>query len=294
MDNAYKSLKNISEVLPKYDKFIFDLDGTIWEGNTIFPEAIKTVKYLQEKEKSVYFITANNDYDREAYAEKFKSGGIDVKPELIFNSSIISMSFLKSHYSNIKKIYIIGEENLQKDARSYGFEVVSGDDHHDKKLKDEEEFRKMPIDNVDAVLVGFDPRFNYYQLSYASVCIQKGAKFFATNEDKYWSIDGLMIPGSAALTSGITMGCGVSPIVMGKPNPHGFDVISAESGSSLDKSKWLMVGDKLESDMLFGRKAGIDTCLVLTGATNEERLKIELSGENPPMPTYVCKNLSLE
>eukprot|EP00330_Aristerostoma_sp_ATCC50986_P011310 CAMPEP_0114591844 /NCGR_PEP_ID=MMETSP0125-20121206/13807_1 /TAXON_ID=485358 ORGANISM="Aristerostoma sp., Strain ATCC 50986" /NCGR_SAMPLE_ID=MMETSP0125 /ASSEMBLY_ACC=CAM_ASM_000245 /LENGTH=146 /DNA_ID=CAMNT_0001790167 /DNA_START=383 /DNA_END=820 /DNA_ORIENTATION=- len=146
----------------------------------------------------------------------------------------------------------------------------------------------MNVEKVDAVLVGFDPKFNYYQLSYASVCIQKGAKFFATNEDKYWSIDNLMIPGSAALTSGISMGSGVKPVVMGKPNPHGFEIIADEKGSSLDKSKWLMVGDKIESDILFGKNAGIDTCLVLTGATNEERLKNEI---DIATPTYICKDL---
>lgn len=82
-----------------------------------------------------------------------------------------------------------------------------------------------------------------------------------------------MIPGSLALTSGITMASGVKPVVMGKPNAHAFEVIAGGEGSSVDKSKWLMIGDKIESDIGFGRNSGIDTCLVMTGATNEERLK---------------------
>lgn len=57
----------------------------------------------------------------------------------------------------MKTLYIIGEENLQKDAKANGFNVISGDEHHGLKIKDEEEFRKMHVDDVDAVLVGFDP-----------------------------------------------------------------------------------------------------------------------------------------
>jgi len=95
MENTYKTLKSFSEIVPKYDKFIFDLDGTIWEGSTIYPEAIKTLQHLYEKEKSIYYITTNNDYDRESYVARFKSGGIEPKPETIFNSSLITMSYLK-------------------------------------------------------------------------------------------------------------------------------------------------------------------------------------------------------
>jgi HAD superfamily hydrolase (TIGR01450 family) len=149
----------------------------------------------------------------------------------------------------------------------------------------------LHVEDVDAVLVDYDIQFNYYKLSYASICIDKGARYFATNEDHFWKIGERLLPGTGSIISAIKTVTLRDPIVLGKPNGFAIDLI--EKSHNLDRKTTLMVGDKIESDVLFGKNAGIDTCLVLTGTTDECALQNEASKSEPILPKYVCKDLSL-
>ena len=128
------------------------------------------------------------------------------------------------------------------------------------------DFFKTQLDtSIQAVVVGLDTKFNYKKLAMANLAIQTGkAKFFACNEDAYDFIDGLKSPGAGAMVEAIFLSLNQvgRPTVIGKPNSFAWELIRQEHSVSL---KALMLGDRLDTDILFGNRAGLATCLVLSG-----------------------------
>ncbi len=118
---------------------------------------------------------------------------------------------------------------------------------------------------VQAVVVGLDTQFSYQKLAVANLTIQTGkAKFFACNDDAYDYIGGRKSPGAGAMVEAIyqSLNDAERPIVIGKPNTFAWDLIRRDHGVS---NEAVMFGDRLDTDILFGNRAGLATCLVLTG-----------------------------
>lgn len=291
MDISPKVVQKFSEILPEYDAFILDMDGTIWDENDIFQEAFSTLKSILENGKSVFLITNRSNISRKTYHEKFIKHGLDIPIDHIYTCPFLSASYIKYKYPEVKKVYAIGETEFLNEIRDAGITVISGQEHDKLKVSTEEALQNLVVENVDAVVVGIDMMFNYYKLSYATICIDRGALFFASNEDHFWKYGGRKMPGTGALTSAISRSTLKEPIVLGKPNIYALDLI-LKSGE-FEKKKILMIGDKLESDILFGKNAGIDTCLVLTGSTTSEMLDEEANKSDPILPKFVVKDLSL-
>jgi HAD superfamily hydrolase (TIGR01450 family) len=146
-------------------------------------------------------------------------------------------------------------------------------------------YRTVPINNdVQAVIVGLDTKFNYHKLAMANLHLQAGgtrtpAKFIATNADAYDMVAGFLMPGAGALVNAILTSLNNEngsqrtdyPEVTGKPNPFAVDLILRDNGMDMKdeavRSRMIMIGDRLDTDIKFGANAGIDTCLVLTGCT---------------------------
>jgi 4-nitrophenyl phosphatase/phosphoglycolate phosphatase len=149
---------------------------------------------------------------------------------------------------------------------------------------------KVTIDkDVGAVIVGFDRYVNYYKIQYAQLCInEEGADFIATNLDavthltdaQEWAGNGSMV--------GAIKGCtGKEPTVVGKPSPLMIEYLEKKYG--MDRSRICMVGDRLDTDVLFGTDNGLKSVLVLSGVTSEEKL---LSPENAITPDYYCEDIN--
>ena len=132
----------------------------------------------------------------------------------------------------------------------------------------------MPVDSsIQAVLVGLDTKFTYFKMQMAIFYIQTcGAKFFACNDDPFDMINGLKSPGAGAMVDSILNSLNdpdgnplkERPPVLGKPNPFALELIREEHKV---QGSMLMVGDRMDTDILFGNRAGISTCLVMTGCT---------------------------
>jgi ribonucleotide monophosphatase NagD (HAD superfamily) len=99
------------------------------------------------------------------------------------------------------------------------------------------------------------------------------------------------LPAAGCQISALEKATGRTATVLGKPNKYAFQVIAEEH--KLDKKKCIMIGDRIDTDIMLGVNSGIDTCLVMTGATNEDILRAEFEQENPIIPTFICKNLAL-
>lgn len=132
---------------------------------------------------------------------------------------------------------------------------------------------------------------NYYKFCYSALLLQIGKKFIATNEDAYDPVGDRKIPTSMVQVNGLRCTMEVEPLVLAKPNPYAVDLIVNDN--SLDRSKCVMIGDRLNTDIMFANSGGIDSILLMTGVSKVEDLVKAENSEGGPKPTYYLDNLKV-
>eukprot|EP00527_Entomoneis_sp_CCMP2396_P008424 CAMPEP_0198146362 /NCGR_PEP_ID=MMETSP1443-20131203/29045_1 /TAXON_ID=186043 /ORGANISM="Entomoneis sp., Strain CCMP2396" /LENGTH=356 /DNA_ID=CAMNT_0043810303 /DNA_START=217 /DNA_END=1287 /DNA_ORIENTATION=- len=290
--NVLKLSDPQGELLDQVDVFIFDCDGVIWRGDSLIPGIPETLEQLRQAGKKCFFVTNNSTKSRAGYKKKFDGLGLNTVPaEEIFSSSFAAAAYLEqtNFKETNKKVYVIGEVGICEELDLIGVPYIGGPADNDKQ-PDMGPGGKMEIDeDVGAVIVGFDRMVNYYKIQYAQLAINElGAQFIATNLDavthltdaQEWAGNGSMV--------GAIKGCtGQEPIVVGKPSPLMIDYLETKYG--MDRSRICMVGDRLDTDVLFGTENGLKSLLVLSGVTTEEKL---LSPENSITPDYYTDTIN--
>lgn len=189
-----------------------------------------------------------------------------------------------------KKVYVIGEVGIQEELDLKGIKHLGGPSDADKKVNLSPGELMEHDHDVGAVVVGFDRNINYYKIQYATLCIREnpGCLFIATNRDAVTHLtDAQEWAGNGSMVGAIVGSCKREPIVVGKPSDFMLDNIATTF--NLNKSQICMVGDRLDTDILFGKNGGLTTALVLSGVTSEETL---LSPENKIHPDYYMPQIS--
>lgn len=245
----------------KYKACIFDQDGTIYLGNRLIPGAAETITRLRSDGTRTIFLSNNPTKTREQYAEKLTRLGIATDVDDVVNSSYVMVQWLKENTPGAC-LYVIGEAAITGELAEAGFALS------EKPGK------------VNVVVASFDRTFDYHKLQVAFNAINAGARFVATNPDRYCPTPTGGEPDCAAIIAALEACTGVTcdPVV-GKPSPIMVKTIMDKLG--LPPEDCLMVGDRLETDIRMGIEAGMDTCLVLTGDADQE--KLEKSGLKPTM-----------
>jgi HAD superfamily hydrolase (TIGR01450 family) len=178
--------------------------------------------------------------------------GISVGIEKIMTSSYATALYLRENGKPDGCAFVVGESGIVHELESAGIRVVRDED----------------ISSVDYVVVGIDRKFNYEKLTQAQQAILAGAKFIATNRDATFPIEnGRVVPGGGAIVSAIETASGVKPILIGKPESYALDKILELEDSKPSES--IIIGDRLETDILLGNRLGMHTVLVLTGVSDE-------------------------
>ena len=233
--------------------YIFDLDGTIYLGEKLIPGAAETIERLKSLSKKIVFLSNKPLQTREDYASKLTRLGIPTQPEEVINSSLVMARWL-SREAPGATIYVIGEIPLIEEMVRAGFRMSE------------------KAGAIQYVIASFDRTFDYRKLNIALQAIKKGARFIATNPDRTCPVEGGEIPDCAAVIGAVegTTGKKVEAIV-GKPSDLMIRV--AVDYMDLGPQDCVLVGDRLETDMVMGKKAGMATGLVLTGVTHREILK---------------------
>lgn len=250
-----------------YDAYIFDLDGTVYLGQALLPTAGETIAELRQRGCRTVFLSNNSTHTRHDYAAKLTRLGLPTPAEDIINSSVVMVDFLRRHLPG-GRLFVVGEEPLCQELRAAGFELT--DDAR----------------RVDAVIASFDRTFVYRKLQIAFDAIRAGARFFATNADRYCPVPGGGEPDAAAMIAAIEA-CTNTRVeaVVGKPSRYMLEAVLRLL--SLPANCCIVVGDRLETDVRMGLEAGMATALTLTGATDEAAL-----APSPIQPTYVLHQLS--
>lgn len=268
-------LTNPSEILDRTKVFILDCDGVVWRGDSLIERVSDTIQYLRSQDKKVYFVTNNSTKSRAGYLKKFTKLGLDAQAEEIFSSSFAAAAYLEQtdFKSTGKKVYVIGEIGIPQELDLIGVPYIGGPADSEKQPDMGPGGRLEHDHDVGAVIVGFDRFINYFKIQYAQLCINENenCKFIATNLDavthltdaQEWAGNGSMV--------GAIKGCtGKEPILVGKPSPLMVDYIVEKIGVSRDEI--CMIGDRLDTDVLFGKDNGLSSILTLSGVTTEAKL----------------------
>ena len=231
-----------------YDAYIFDLDGTVYLGDALLPNAQRAITTIRSAGKRTVFLSNNPTHTRFEYSRKLTWLGLPTPPEDIINSSVVMVNFLQ-HTLPQARLFVCGEQPLIDDLRRGGFS-----------------FSDNPSE-IDAVIASFDRTFVYSKLQIAFDAIRAGARLFATNADRYCPVPGGGQPDAASIIAAIEACTNTTcAAVVGKPSIHMTTAIL--NLLQMPPNRCIMTGDRLETDVQMGLNAGMAAALTLTGATS--------------------------
>ncbi|KAG6872645.1 hypothetical protein C0995_008076 [Termitomyces sp. Mi166 len=291
MSVRLSSAQDYSSLLDKYDTWMFDCDGVLWHGDRLIDGAVEVLELLRSKNKKVLFVTNNATKSRMSYKSKFDHLGMEAHVDEIYGSAYAAAVYLSSvvKLPKMKKVYVIGMAGLEEELHEEGIAFIGGTDPADNTLEPFTLANFTPDPDVAAVVCGLDTQMNYTKISRAFQYLTRspGCLFIATNEDStYPSADGLL-PGAGAISAPLRFALAKDPICTGKPSSTMLDCINAKVHYNPERT--IMVGDRLNTDILFGKSGGLATLLVLSGITQES----EITGPNPSpiVPDYVTDSI---
>lgn len=230
---------------------VFDLDGVIYRGHTAVPGGSDTVEWLRSRSIASYFFTNNSTRSRQSYVELLLSFGISADTDHIVTSASLTAEYLAAkHHNGRATVLVVGEGGLVEELRDVGMRVV----------------RRHAAGPVAAVVVGMDRRFTYAKLYEAQQALQTGAEFIATNRDATYPVEGNVIPGGGSIVAAVATAAEREPVLIGKPSRMSGALIVRHA--RVKPREVLLVGDRLETDIEMGRRAGLWTCMVLTGISS--------------------------
>jgi 4-nitrophenyl phosphatase len=247
----------------KYQGYFIDLDGTMYMGSKPIEAAPVFVEKLKNAKIPYLFLTNNSTSTPQEVAEKLQvKFNIPAKAEDIYTSALATADYVKQLKGN--RVYVVGEHGLKKALKDVGCQLVD--------------------DDIDHVVVGLDRDLTYDKCEIASLAIQNGATFIATNKDTNLPTERGMVPGAGSVIALIEKSSQTKPTFIGKPEK--IMMKSALDKIHLKKEEVIMVGDNYETDILAGINSGIDTLLVLTGFTKKDDLN-----SNMKQPTFIINTL---
>ncbi|PPQ67838.1 hypothetical protein CVT24_003144 [Panaeolus cyanescens] len=284
MSARLSSLEDYKKILDDYDTWLFDCDGVLWRGDHLIEGVVEVLDILRQRNKKVVFVTNNATKSRKSYRSKFDQLGVEVHVDEIYGSAYAAAVYLSSvvKMPKDKKVYVIGMAGLEEELRDEGIAYLGGTDPNDNTLEPFDLSKFTPDPDVAAVVCGLDMKINYTKLSKAFQYLHGNPDclFIATNEDSTYPSAAGLLPGAGSVSAPLRFALNRNPICTGKP---------ASTMVHFDPQRTIMVGDRLNTDILFGQNGGLKTLLVFTGITSEE----EIFGPNPSpiVPDFVTQAL---
>lgn len=254
--------------LNKKKLFLFDIDGTLAVGSTLYEGSRELLAYIDAIGGKSYFITNNSTRSAADYVEKFRSAFHlkTTEPQFI-TSGYMTLRFLKEQFPK-DKIFVMGTSSLVRELRSHGLRITEDDEP-----------------DIGCIVAAYDSELDYGKLvRICRVLSTSSAPFYATNPDLRCPVDFGFIPDCGAICDMITASTGRKPIYLGKPSKAVVELCLEASGFTREET--LVVGDRLYTDIACGINGGVDTCVVYTGeATPEE------TASTPYRPDYAFSDV---
>ncbi len=231
----------------KLSALLLDMDGVLWRDIEPIGDLPTIMKKIAAKGLQTAFVTNNATRTVEQYQEKFRGFKVEISAEQIFTSSKATAQYLQQRFPEGGNVYVIGERGLQEAMQETGFTIANNE--------------------CLAVVVGLDRELTYEKLRRAALLIRRGSAFIGTNPDPSLPSPEGDVPGAGSILAALEAATDVKPLIIGKPERALLD--SAMSQLGVSPAETLVVGDRLETDVTAGQKAGCRTALLLSGVTSE-------------------------
>ena len=231
-----------------YEAAVLDLDGTVYLGDGLVPGAAAAIETLREAVGPVRFLTNKAIARRRDYSEKLTRLGVDTDRRHVVNSGWVTARYVADRYPDAEA-FVVGEPPLVEEFRDAGGDVTTDSPG-------------------DLVVASMDRGFDYDDLSLALRTLDGDAvPFLATNPDRTCPTGSGAVPDAAGMIGAIEGVTGRTvDEVLGKPSPRMVELTLESAG--VDPASCLMIGDRIETDVLMGERAGMTTVLVLSGVTD--------------------------
>ncbi|WP_274652662.1 HAD-IIA family hydrolase [Paenibacillus humicola] len=255
-------------MLQQTEGFIIDLDGTVYKGKRLIEGAAETVARLKERGKKIVFLSNRGNISRQMCHDKLTGMGLSAAPEEIMLTSTVTAMYLRDEQPGCR-VWALGEQGLRDELTAHGVELADKPEH------------------ADWLVITLHETLTYAELNMAFRAVRHGAGIIATNEDKTFPGDDGDAIDVAGMIGAIVHSTGREvDLVIGKPSARMAKAALDTLG--LPPERCMVIGDSLASDITLGRRAGIQTALVLTGSV--KRKDVPESGDS--RPDYVWESLA--
>ena len=260
---------NARQRLRAASAYVFDMDGVLYRGDAALPGVNDLLNALAIRDKGFMLATNNSMATPADYVRKLGGMGIRVDEESILTSAMATRDYLRETLPAGAGLFVVGMPALREQLfRDTDFQPVQYGE-------------EIPA----AVVVGLDRTFTYEKLTLANEAIRAGARFIATNADATLPTEAGLVPGCGSIVAAIATASGQLPTVIGKPEPLILQMALERLGA--DPAHAVMIGDRLDTDVVAGARAGMLTVLVLTGVSTRDEI-----AHSPVLPDLVFTDLN--
>jgi HAD superfamily hydrolase (TIGR01450 family) len=252
----------------RFDGLLIDLDGVVWIGREPVPGSPEALRALLDAGKRLVFVTNNPGKHPAAYAERLAELGVAVGEAQIVTAGMVAARLAGEAAGAGGSAFVIGAAPLKEMVAATGALVLEGEEGRE----------------ADAVVVSGHRGFDYGELLTAKRALDRGAALFATSHDPTMPFPGGEVPGTGSILAAVETASGKRATIAGKPERHLFGMAREALGECAAVA---MVGDRISSDIEGGRRAGLETVLVLSGTTTRDQAEAAY-----PAPDFVLENLS--
>jgi glycerol-1-phosphatase len=252
----------------EFDGFLIDLDGVVWLGRELVPGSAEALAELLAGGKEICFVTNNPGKAASEYTRRLREAGIEIGDERVVTAGEATARLAAGRAGAGATAFVIGAPAFHETVAAAGLELLDGEDGRE----------------ADVVIVSGHRDFDYGELLTATRALQGGARLLATSRDPTMPMPGGPVPGTGAVLAAVETASGATAEIGGKPEAHLFELARERIGAA---ERVAMVGDRVSSDIEGGRRAGLATILVLSGATT--RAEAERAA---PLPDHVVADLA--
>ena len=231
--------------------FISDMDGVIYHGNQLLPGAADFVRIMEKNNLKYLFLTNSSERTPRELAEKLGRLGVNVAPEHFYTSALATADFLSRQRPGCS-VFAVGEAGLTNALYEKGI--------------------TMNDVNPDYVVIGESRTYSFERLEKAVHLVLKGARLIGTNPDLTGPSENGIVPATGSLIAPIELSTGKKAYFIGKPNP--FMMRRAVKHLNAMSRETLIIGDRMDTDIIAGVEAEVDTVLVLSGVTRREDISL--------------------
>lgn len=248
--------------------FLFDIDGTIAVGNTLYDGSAELIAYIRSIGGRDYYITNNSTKSGSDYVQKFRECfHIDTCEDQFITSGYMTIRYLKKHFSG-KKIFVLGTSSFVAELQKNGLSVT-----------------EKAENGIACAVAAYDSELTYQKLEQlCRVLSTSDIPYFATNPDLCCPVDFGFIPDCGAICQMIACATGKSPTYLGKPAKEVAELCLEASGFTREEA--MVIGDRLYTDIACGINSGLETCVVYTGEATPEEV-----AASPYQPDYAFGNI---